>query len=191
MSMLSWDCFSFFSLTSHNCTSIFITEVCYSSETTLCSVKSWEEHYIVSQKGRRKKDSKFLTLSYSVLVFCDNINSKVWVDAGFIVHETRPSSQQHCNNSLTVQATMQRMALCSKPVWKQTNKQNPQSLVNKEICFLLFVSRPTDFSENSNISLHCSEIQVLQCFFFVLRQTGCFQGSQDTLLLLVRLCHCF
>lgn len=78
----------------------------------------------------------------------------------------RPSSQQHRNNSLAVQATVQRMTLCSKPV------EENLSIFNKEICFLLCVSRLEgqlifQRSQKYYISLQCFEIQVHWQFFFV------------------------
>lgn len=87
-----------------------------------------------------------------MFVFCDNVKSKVWVDTGFIVSELlRASSQQHCNNSLTIQTATQRMTLCSKPA-----EENRDS-TSKEIISSEYVKdwRPIYFSEESQ-SIHIS-----------------------------------
>lgn len=79
-----------------------------------------------------------------MLVLCDNVKSKVWVGSGFIVSELlRASSQQHCNNSLTTQTTMQRMTLCSKPV-EENHDRTSKEVISSE-CVKDW--RPIYFSE--------------------------------------------
>lgn len=100
-----------------------------------------------------------------MLVLCDNVKSKVWVDTGFVVPELLRASSQHCNNSLTVQATMQRMTLRSKPVEENQDKANKEmfySSVSRTEGQLIFQR-----SQKQYVSPQHLEIQVQLYFFFI------------------------